>query len=99
MLLEAQHHYEEEVKPEALSVLAEDVRAATERHIRRSRPSRMIIDSRIHPERNPTFNISAQGEIDAAEIRRLHDHLMNAFELRSRSRLLGLEFYLENHER
>ena len=99
VLLDAQDHYDDEVKPESLAALAEEVRSTTERHTRRSRPSRMIIEARIHPDRNPTFNISAQGDIDAAEVRALHEHLMSDFALRSRSQVLGLEFYLENHAR
>ncbi len=96
VLLNVQSEYEGEVTPKQLASLTKDVQSKISKSISNSRPSVMDINVRIYPNKNPTFNIGTSGKIDKSEIQRLHAVLMQSYNLRTKSRVLGFEFKVIN---
>jgi hypothetical protein len=96
VLLNVQSEYEGEVTPEQIASLTKDVQSKISKSISNSRPSVMDINVRIYPNKNPTFNIGTAGEFDKSEIQRLHAVLMQSYNLRTKSRVLGFEFQVIN---
>ncbi len=96
VLLNVQSAYEGEVTAEQLSDLTKSVQATVDRMIVRSRPSKMAVNVRLYPDRNPTFNVATKGTMDKPEILSLHKALMSKYQLRTKSRVLGYEFYITN---
>lgn len=94
VLLNIQSAYEGEVTEEQLSNLTKDVQATIALLVSKSRPSRMAINVRLYPDKNPTFNIAVTGTKDKPEILALHNTLMKKYRLRTKSRVLGYEFYV-----
>jgi CRISPR/Cas system-associated endoribonuclease Cas2 len=96
VLLNVQSAYEGEVTAEQISDLTKNVQSTIDRMIIRSRPSMMAINVRLYPDKNPTFNVATKGTTDKPEILRLHKALMSRYHLKSKSRVLGYEFYITN---
>lgn len=96
VLLNVQSAYEGEVTAEQLFDLTKDVQATIDRMIVRSRPSTMAVNVRLYPDKNPTFNIATKGKADAPELVTLHKALTSKYRLRTKSRVLGYEFYITN---
>ena len=96
VLLNVQSAYEGEVTAEALSAMIKDVQKTVATTVKKSRPSQMAVNVRLYPHQNPTFQIAIKGETDKAEIQALHETLAKKYRLRSKTRVLGYEFYLKN---
>jgi hypothetical protein len=96
VLLDIQSAYEGEVTVGQLHELTKNVQATIDRIIVRSRPGKMAVNVRLYPNKNPTFNIATQGTIDKPEIASLHKTLMSKYRLRTKSRVLGYEFFITN---
>lgn len=96
MLLNIQSAYEGEITAEQISELTKSVQATIDQMIIRSRPSKMAVNVRLYPDKNPTFNVATKGTMDKPEILSLHKALMSKYRLRTKTRVLGYEFYITN---